>query len=82
MAFQDISPLAPDTGMNQIILIGSLEGNCYMEYTTPNIDKPVNAGVCQISQDGSRISFSYSPLIKYSDIPDSTVIYTFIGVKM
>jgi hypothetical protein len=75
-------PIGADTSLGLIILTGSTEGNCYQDYITMSIDKPINCGVCQISRDGRSLSFSYSPLIIYSDVPDSSIIYTFIGAKL
>jgi len=64
-----------------IELTSSTQGNCYLNYTTPNISPNINCGDCQITKDGKTLTFSYYPLVQNSSIPDSTKQYTFVGVK-
>jgi hypothetical protein len=76
-----------DSILGGIELISATQGNCFIQNASQNFDDNINCGVCQINAEGTIISLSYSPLI-VSPIPamnqplDSTVIYTFTGVKM
>jgi hypothetical protein len=85
--FQNYNPNgfgSQPSGVNlaRILLTSSTEGNCYV-WSTPiaNLDASYNCGPCQITKDGKTLTFSYYPLTLYSNIPDSTTMYTFVGTK-
>jgi len=83
----DLTAAQLDSMLGGIYLSSSTQGNCFIENASQYFDNNINCGVCQINAEGTIISLSYSPLIvspisAMNQPLDSTVIYTFTGVKM
>jgi hypothetical protein len=71
-----------DSTIDLLLLTDSTRGNCLLSYVTPESIRSINCGVFQTTNNGSILSLSYSPLIRNTGVPDSTLIYTYTGRKM